>query len=264
MLKKEGYQCLYGKETEIFEQLDKIFVSFLDGYDVDHFTIPALLDSEVLKRCNYFESFPHHLSLVATVKKENLATVSAQKCVDDKDAEIHSKVLTPAACLHIYPMIEGQQIEEKIITTRARVYRYEGNRYNETGRLWDYTVREIVFVGRQEYVRYMLTEIQEKALAYAKQITNDATLLSSSDIFFDSRKNCIKKKLQIANEKKYELVIPVDGTNVAVSSFNFHGNHFSGPFSFDNNNTVVSGCVGFGIERWLLAKLFYERGAENE
>jgi len=262
-LKREGYQCLFDAETKIFEQFDRDFINFLEGYNVEHYTIPAMLDSGVLKRCNYFESFPQHLSIVATVKEDRLADVSARKGVEGGDIQIHNKVLTPAACLHFYPMLEGQIINEKIITTRARVYRYEGNRHNEVGRYWDYTVREIVFVGSPEFVRNKLAEMQEKALDYARKITDQAQLVSASDVFFDNRRNALKKKLQIANDKKVELIIPIDGEDVAVSSFNYHGNHFSMPFSFDNNNTIVSGCVGFGLERWLLAKLFYDRSVEN-
>lgn len=259
IFKKEGYLCLYEKETELFEELDKDFVSFLDGYDVKHYSIPAMIDGDVLKKCNYFESFPHHLSLISTVRDDKLANVSLKKQVASDDVQIHDKFLTPAACLHFYPMLEKMQPKkELIITTKARVYRYEGNRFNEIGRLWDYTVREMVFVGTTDYVREMLDKMMNKVLAYAKSITPKAKLVPSCDIFFGCKRNEIKKKLQLANEKKYELIIPIDGEDVAVASFNFHGNHFSMPFHFDKQGSMVSGCVGFGLERWLLAKLFYE------
>lgn len=258
IFKKEGYLCLFEKETEIFEQLDKDFVSFLDGYEVKKYYIPAMIDGEVLAKCNYFESFPHHLSTVSTVKEENLSNVSSNKAVAYEDLQVHNKFLTPAACLHIYPMLEGKELIDQNITTRARVYRYEGNRYNEIGRFWDYSVREMVFVGSEKYVRTMLQKMMNKTIAYAKNITAKAELVPSSDVFFECKRNTIKKKLQVANDKKYEVIIPIDGEDVAVSSFNFHGNHFSMPFHFDQQGTIVSGCVGFGLERWLLAKLFYE------
>lgn len=259
IFKKEGYLCLYEKETEIFEELDKDFLSFLDGYDVKKYNIPAMIDGEILAKCNYYESFPQHLSLISTIKEERLGEVSSKKMVTFEDLQMHNKVLTPAACLHLYPMIEELQPKENLnITTRARVYRYEGNRYNEVGRLWDYTVREFVFVGESEYVREMLRKMMDRTLAYAKEITPKAKLVSSSDMFFGCKRNEIKKKLQLANEKKFEVIIPIDGEDVAVASFNFHGNHFSMPFHFDQHGSIVSGCVGFGIERWVLAKLFYE------
>lgn len=259
IFKKEGYLCLFEKETELFEKLDSDFLSFLDGHQVKKYLIPAMIDGDVLQKCNYFESFPHHLSTVSTVKEDCLAHVSSNKEVSYKDLQVHHKYLTPAACLHFYPMLETIQPSEKLnLTTRARVYRYEGNRYDEVGRFWDYTVREMVFVGSPEYVRSMLEQMMDKTIAYAKSITPKARLVPSSDIFFECKRNTIKKKLQLANEKKYEAIIPIDGEDVAVSSFNFHGNHFSMPFHFDRQGSIVSGCVGFGLERWLLAKLFYE------
>lgn len=259
IFKKEGYLCLYEKETEIFENLDKDFLSFLDGYDVKKYNIPAMIDAEILTKCNYYESFPQHLSLISTVREDKLEQVSSNKGVTFNDVQIHNKILTPAACLHLYPMIEKLQPNNNLnVTTRARVYRYEGNRYNEIGRLWDYTVREFVFVGSVEYVREMLEKMMEKTLEYAKRIAPASKLVSSSDIFFRCKRNEIKKKLQIANEKKFEVIIPIDGEDVAVASFNYHGNHFSMPFHFDQQGSIVSGCVGFGIERWVLAKLFYE------
>lgn len=262
IFKKEGYLCLYEKETKMFEQLDKDFVSFLNEYDVKRYSIPAMIDGNVLAKCNYFESFPHHLSSVSTVKENRLANVSANKIVTNEDLQTHNKFLTPAACLHIYPMLEGKKIQNQNIITKARVYRYEGNRYNETGRFWDYTVREMVFVGSVDYVRKMLKEIMDKTITYAKNITPKAKLVQSSDVFFSCKRNEIKKKLQLANEKKFEVIIPIDGEDVAVASFNFHGNHFSMPFHFDQKGSIVSGCVGFGLERWLLAKLFYEENKE--
>ena len=102
----------------------------------------------------------------------------------------------------------------------------------------------------------------DKTITYAKNITPKAKLVQSSDVFFSCKRNEIKKKLQLANEKKFEVIIPIDGEDVAVASFNFHGNHFSMPFHFDQKGSIVSGCVGFGLERWLLAKLFYEENKE--
>ena len=98
IFKKEGYLCLYEKETEMFEQLDKDFVSFLNEYDVKRYSIPAMIDGNVLAKCNYFESFPHHLSSVSTVKENRLANVSANKIVTNEYLQTHNKFLTPAAC----------------------------------------------------------------------------------------------------------------------------------------------------------------------
>ena len=265
IFKKEGYLCLYEKETEMFEQLDKDFVSFLNEYDVKRYSIPAMIDGNVLAKCNYFESFPHHLSSVSTVKENRLANVSANKIVTNEDLQTHNKFLTPAACLHIYPMLEGKKIQNQNIITKARVYRYEGNRYNETGRFWDYTVREMVFVGSVDYVRKMLKEIMDKTITYAKNITPKAKLVQSSDVFFSCKRNEIKKKLPGLTDIVLINTILSDD-DLTQWDYNYYFSisliNFSMPFHFDQKGSIVSGCVGFGLERWLLAKLFYEENKE--
>ena len=65
--------------------------------------------------------------------------------------------------------------------------------------------------------------------------------------------------LQTKYEQKYELRIPIKDRDVSIASFNFHGHHFSIPFKFDNSRKNVSGCVGFGIERWVAACKEYEK-----
>jgi seryl-tRNA synthetase len=42
--------------------------------------------------------------------------------ITNETAVLSNQYLTPAACLHIYPMLEGEQIETKIVTTKAQVY----------------------------------------------------------------------------------------------------------------------------------------------
>ena len=41
------------------------------------------------------------------------------------------------------------------------------------------------------------------------------------------------------------------GKELALASFNYHGFHFSMAFDFAKNGTIVTGCVGFGLDRWI-------------
>lgn len=34
-----------------------------------------------------------------------------------------------------------------------------------------------------------------------------------------------------------------------AKTINFHGNHFSAKFNFEGDRNIVTGCVGFGLER---------------
>lgn len=251
------YVCLYQEANQLMNALDETFRGFFRDFNSDEYHIPTLINGDVLKKCGYFSSFPHQISVVSYISAECRKHVMESKRVYNNDLSERKQYLTPAACLHIYPMLANDQtIKEKIITTKARVYRFE-DEFTELLRLWDFTVREVVFVGSKSFVESKLSQMKEKALVIAKKITKNAKIINGTDSFYPSRHNIIKGKLQKANNQKYELIIPIKNKKVAVSSFNYHHTHFSKPFNFDQNGRIVTGCVGFGMERWIAACLEY-------
>lgn len=262
---KQGYVCYYDKYEKVYADLDALFKGFLDGMEYRNFNIPAMIDGEVLQKCGYFESFPDQISAVACIKDESVEEIMNGEKIDESHIALHNKYLTPSACLHIYPMFDRKNIEKnEVITTKARVYRCEKSGFEELTRLWDFSVREIVFIGSEEFVKENLEIIKKKAIEIAQKITPDAKLEIAHDHFYKGQKNDIKAKIQAKNEQKFELRIPIEGRDVSVASFNFHGYHFSIPFKFDKSKKIVSGCVGFGIERWIAACKEYEKFDINE
>jgi len=257
---KQGYVCYYDKYEKVYADLDDLFKGFLDGMNYKNFNIPAMIDGEVLQKCGYFESFPDQISAIASIKDESVEEIMNGKEIDESRIALHNKYLTPSACLHIYPMYNGKNIEEEqIITTKARVYRCEKSGFEELTRLWDFSVREIVFIGSEEFVKGKLEEMKKKALEVALKITPNAQMVVAHDHFYKGQRNDIKARIQTKQEQKFELRIPIEGRDVSVASFNFHGYHFSIPFKFDKSKKIVSGCVGFGMERWVAACKEYEK-----
>lgn len=60
------------------------------------------------------------------------------------------------------------------------------------------------------------------------------------------------------DNSKYELRLNInEKKDIAVGSFNLHGMAFTSAFNIRVRNckNAVTGCVGFGIERWVLAFL---------
>ncbi|WP_370749224.1 hypothetical protein [Eubacterium sp.] len=257
---KQGYVCYFDKYEKVYNDLDAVFKGFLDGKKYNNFYVPAMIDGDVLQKCGYFESFPDQISAVACVKDDSIEEIMSGKELDTTRVELRNKYLTPSACLHIYPMLCGKKIvDNEIITTKARVYRCEKSGFEELTRLWDFSVREIVFVGTEEFVKENLEDMKNKAFKMAKKISSDVMLEVAHDPFYKGHRNQIKAMLQTKNEQKYELRIPIGDRDVSVASFNFHGHHFSVPFNFDDERKIVSGCVGFGIERWVAACKEYSK-----
>ncbi len=68
----------------------------------------------------------------------------------------------------------------------------------------------------------------------------------------------VKASFQRNQEMKYELrlTIPYLDKSIACSSVNFHSNTFGNAFNIKmGKRPAVTGCVGFGIERWAFAFL---------
>jgi seryl-tRNA synthetase len=250
MLNNEIQYNVYGVEdTKTIEDLNKKFLKFADGYDLTQWTIPALIKKEVLEKCGYFSTMPNQLTGAAHFKKnddfDNSTDMQKSYVFED------DYYFTPAACIHFYPELEKLDLKNKIITTLARVYRYEDGKFNKGVRCWEFLVREFVAVGEEEFVKNFLEDFKSKAVNCALQYSDKVKCEAANDIFFPSQENNLKQRLQKMNGLKFELLGEINGKHEAIGSFNYHGNHFSKPFNFDKDGTIVTGCAGFGIDRWI-------------
>ena len=250
---RDEYCVFTEKETAIFNKIDTHFKDIAIQLGALEYSVPAMISKEVLEKCGYFSSFPQQLTAAAFVQPDAYGKVAQKGVVVSDYMSVSDQYLTPAACLHVYPTLEDVDIDTKMITTKARVYRYENEKFDGKIRLWDFTVREIVIAGTQDFVLEKLSLIKEKSLDFCHEIGLTVKLIAASDHFFPTKRNEIKQKLQISNSFKYELVVPVGATDVSIASFNFHGTHFSKPFHFDQKGTVLTSCVGYGLERWVSA-----------
>lgn len=238
----------YGiEDAKLFNQLDKKFLSLLDTYKYDEVVIPSLLEGDVLRKLGYFNSFPHYLTLASHCKTESLEAAMREKAITDTMLLEKDLYLTPAACLHIYPMLQNFTGNQAVITTLANVFRNE-DFFQEGVRLWQFKVREIVFVGDKEFVVEGLDSIIKGAEALARTYDSNAELHIASDHFYNTRENRKRKTIQEKTAVKRELIT---SKNVSIASANYHGVHFSKTFGFDRGGSVVTGCVGFGIDRWM-------------
>lgn len=249
----DSYICYGEKNTQMIQDLDNVFLNMAKSIGAIEYHIPALIDQEVLERCGYFQSFPHHLTVASYIDPKKYNDAIYASGVNKNSLVISNQYLTPAACLHIYPMLEREDIDEKVVTTKARVYRYENARFNGITRIWDFTVREIVFIGEKSLVVNMLDSMKMKALEYARSIGLPCRITLANDNFYPTKQNNMKQKFQKANSLKFELTTLMGGGDVALSSFNYHDTHFSKAFGFDKDKKIVTGCVGYGLERWVAA-----------
>ena len=156
----------------------------------------------------------------------------------------------PAVCLHCYPHFKQRAIDEPVtITTQGRCYRYEGTDQFSPDRLWEFIMRETVYIGSPVFVRDSLKAIETLTTGWMQSLglrawveAADDPLQASGASFAASENIPVKWELRIA--------LPASGTSLAAASFNYHADHYSQPFEIsEGGQPAATGCAGFGIER---------------
>lgn len=247
------------------------------AYNATDGHFPAMIDADTLHKCGYFDSHPNAVTFVGNVVEDFDAIEEfrrANSCSEGallpqpEHIHIDGMCLNPAACFPCYPTLKGKTyLTGECFTWMGRVFRYESRNINGLDRLYEFNVRELVFVGTEEYVR----ECRAKALPIVEEMANffdiDCQVQTATDPFF-ATVSAAKKFWQAAQEVKNEIKIPALGNDgstkmLACGSINLHGNFFGKRFEFycANGEPAQTGCVGLGIERWVLAA-FTQHGFE--
>lgn len=224
-----------GIAVALFDYFDMVFKRFALSNQALEEKYPVLLSGETLKDTGYNKKYPNYSMYL----KEDKA------------------VLSPSACFHVYEKYRDAILEDKLcVTFLQSVFRNEGEEsLNEFGRLKDYHVRETVFIGNEEYVNDSINRMIEQTSSFLRGLGLDGSIESASDTFVTPKMERYKL-IQLHNKAKYEVRLSYDSDKrLSAGSFNRHGKAFSIPFNIGVSGVkdVMSGCVGYGIERWVLA-----------
>ncbi|MFV2098689.1 hypothetical protein ACFHW1_24970 [Micromonospora sp. LOL_014] len=219
---------------------------------------PALVPTAVLHRAGYFDAFPHLLMTAGRFRTDTepqwLADpAGAAKVLHDR-TEPTSYCLSPTVCYHAYQQFAGREVlaAGTVVTACGRIFRFEAEDHRTLERLWDFTMREVVFFGSREAV----AELRRTMVAAVCRLVDDLRLAGhvevANDPFFGGGATAKRVMVQRALKMKYELVMPVaEGRTVAVGSFNLHGSKFGSAFGITtpDGSPAYSGCIGIGLER---------------
>lgn len=262
----EGQVMLGEPVLGLIDALDALILDLAAGeFGARQFRYPTLLPMSVLRRSGYLGSFPQQLMFVARLH----ADVDAyQQFLDEvaaggrPDVLGHGRAgdyaLPPTMCLHTYHQLRDAPLPEPsmVITSRGKSFRFEARYRRTLERLWDFTIREMVFVGDREFVLDCRRRFLEASVALMERLGLHGRCEVANDPFFLGRSaDHIWSQRQL--ELKYELRLAVgpDDT-VAAGSFNFHERFFADAFGITTGTGHVhTGCVGFGLERLAYAFL---------
>jgi len=239
----DGRIAVAGLALDLMQWLDRQIVNLAD--EARQLQFPSVIAGEVLERANYFDSFPKGATRV--------------------EAGDRPAFLSPAVCYHCFAHFAGMKLDEPLcLSCQGKCYRNETGATPAIGRLWEFTMRELIFIDRGEIVRQRREKTMNNVRRLADSIGLNTRLELASDPFFGAIGRG-RKLLQQVKELKYELVTAMpDGSNLAIASFNLHETFFTSRFgiAMASASETHSGCVAFGLERWMLA-LIGQRGREK-
>ncbi|HYR83077.1 MAG TPA: aminoacyl--tRNA ligase-related protein [Terriglobia bacterium] len=255
-----GQSVLTGTLLELYRRIDNMFLRWAEECQASEYFFPTFVSAHELARLDYFRSFPHLVTFPAALDpaEDNLkrfadgAPLDGEGCVHLTALDSVRNVLTPAACYHFYIQFQGQTLDEaRYVTTRATCFRRETH-YLPLERQWNFSMREIVCIGTSDEVKAFLARYQKKADGFLKSINLPFEWKNATDPFFNPSRNP-KFLAQKLDPVKTEIVFR---TGLAIGSVNFHRNYFGEAFQINRDGQeAFSGCVAFGIERWIFAFL---------
>jgi len=256
---ENGQAVLSGRLLHVLQRLDQRFLQWALDWGAEEFRFPAFLSARELDRLDYFRSFPHLATFPVALdgRPEKLRAFTDRPVDGDGAVRLGEcapvrEVLTPAACYHFYVLFQDRCLERPAdLTTVATCFRREAY-YRPLQRQWNFTMREIVRLGTAEEVDEFLECFRERCRRLFLQIGLSIEWRPASDAFFDPPRNP-RALAQRLDPLKTEMVF---GGELAIGSLNVHRNFFGETFGINRGDQPVSsGCVAFGLERWLYALL---------
>ena len=241
-----GQVSLGGLALDVLEAVDRTVLRWAESLGAVEHRYPSLIDLGALERAG----------------QGNVALTAVHPADGRTDA-----VLAPAVCYHAYPELSGTHIgtSPTLLTARGHCYRYEGGDHIPLERLWEFTMREIIVLGTREGVEEIRQSLVRQVAAFAEMLELDAAIEPATDPFFAAGDEG-RRLMQQAGALKYELRLTVDptGRTIAAASFNHHHDFFGSRFDIRlaDDTLAHSGCVAFGLERWVLA-LMSQHGVDS-
>jgi hypothetical protein len=231
----DGRALLRGTTARLVRWFDDRFLQMAREDGAVECRFPATIAEDVLARAGYFEAHPDG----ATALGRGAA----------------SYWLPPAVCYHAYAMLAGTRLDAGVKLTASQTCFREADRPALTAaRLWEFTMREAIFIGPRDWVCDERTRWAERIDAFASDLRLSGARAPAADPFF-AVVGRGRHLIQQLKGLKEELRLGIGADAVAVASFNLHEGFFGTRFDITLEEGIAahSGCAAFGLERWALA-----------
>jgi seryl-tRNA synthetase len=258
-----GVTGLRGSAGALCAELERAIGTLISGGGVEEWRVPPAIPLKALERADYFTSFPQWLTVAShldadTETMQRVATAASPALACSRALAPAEVALMPAVCYHVYASLADRVVPTaRRVAVRGTCWRHEGERLAPLERGWAFTMLEVVCLGSPRDVEEFLACAVRRATDFAESIGLQATVADASDPFFAPTGRG-KALLQRMKRLKRELLLPLDSDRtIAAASFNDHQTFFGEAFGIrDAHGAPIStGCMAFGIERWVLAWL---------
>lgn len=277
----DGQVALKEPLVSLFDFFDNVFKNMsVKIFHCENYRFPTLLRLDVLRKVGYFESFPNLLMFITRLRNavENFEAFKDSFTQETEEEEIVDELkdyccntefgLPPTMCYYVYDMLSGKEIKHTGITACGKSFRYENKYYKPFERLWDFTIRETVFIGEYDYVKNNVIGYKKMATKFMELLNLAGFCETANDPFFlvDNAVKRINTQKMVGSKYELRLNLNQDKTT-AVGSFNLHGHFLAKRFDLFSNKEkkehCYTGCIGIGIERMMFAFLS-QYGIEQE
>lgn len=271
-----GQVALSGAPLAALDYFDRVFTELGERFGARPLRVPTLIPVETLAKCDYLKSFPHIVNFVGHLPEDPALIEDFQRrhhdraTLDDaatQQLQTPETALSPAVCYHTYSMHAGDRLKPGgvIYGVAGKCFRYEAGNMKDMRRLWDFSMREVVFLGTRDEV----LAHRERGVALMSEFLDAhgiaAEIRTASDPFFVAPDDSLAKTyFQLSSDTKYEVAAYLpDGSQLAVGSLNYHSDFFGKVFDClaGDGGPMHSVCIGFGLERWVHA-LLAQHGAD--
>lgn len=240
---------------EVLNMIEMFTSKIIDSEYAIKKDYPIMLDSENMKRNKYHLEFPQNIMVVGRVP-HNLAELGSNKqdmCIDNYEFKKRKKYLRPCICYSAYNELKDTKLVKNLaITSGGKCFRNELEWKLDDFRKEEFYMKEIIFIGTKEFVLETRKRLIEKVWNAFNKLSLVGRIETASDPFFyneDFKKGTFQKLA----DTKYELIGVHGNGETSLASFNFCGQSLCKAYNIRDleNDCLYSGCVAFGLDRWV-------------
>lgn len=273
LLLPTGVAGVYGR-SGIFEdviiRLEALIRKAGEFQQAEAWRFPPVLSRRQLEVSRYLKSMPHLAGVVHSFSGDNAAHNRLLAAVEGGESwsgflSMTDVVLAPAACYPCYPAAAQQgPLPEggRVFDILNYCFRHEPS--PDPARLQSFRMYEFVRMGAPAEVQAWIEDWRTRGAEVVRSIGLDPDTATANDPFF-GRGGKMLAANQREQQLKFELLYPITSTEqpTAITSFNYHQDHFGGLFGLKTADGEVAhtACIGFGMERVTLA-LFKTHGLD--